>query len=41
MIQPMKNMPLYTCGENFSQTQGWMEGALETSSEVLKSINNV
>lgn len=41
MIQPIKNMPLYTCGENFSQTQGWIEGALETSSEVLKSINNV
>ena len=34
MIQPMK-CPMYICGENYSTTQGWMEGALETAEDVL------
>lgn len=38
MLQPYEKVPLYVCGESFSQTQGWMEGALETSDEVLKML---
>jgi monoamine oxidase len=37
MIEPFGN-GLFVCGENFSQTQGWMEGALETSIAVLQRI---
>jgi monoamine oxidase len=38
IIHPNKNVPLLICGENYSETQGWMEGALETSNEVIKII---
>ena len=38
IIQPNMSYPLYICGENFSMNQGWMEGALETSEEVIKRI---
>jgi len=38
IMQPINNVPMFICGENFSQTQGWMEGALETSSKVLKKL---
>ena len=37
MINPIKNM--YICGESFSTNQAWMEGALETATEVIKKIN--
>jgi monoamine oxidase len=30
--------PLYVCGEAFSQTQGWMEGAIETANLVISNI---
>jgi len=36
LLNPIKN--LYICGEAFSHTQCWVEGALETSSEVLDII---
>ena len=39
MRQPYENMPFYTCGENFSQTQGWIEGAIESSWNVIKFIS--
>lgn len=35
IICPNKNIPLFICGENYSETQGWMEGALETSNIVV------
>lgn len=38
MIRPITCMPLWVCGENFSESQGWMEGALETSWEVLHEL---
>ena len=38
ILQPNKNMPLYICGENYSESQGWMEGALETSFDIIKKI---
>ncbi|MEW6283674.1 MAG: NAD(P)/FAD-dependent oxidoreductase, partial [Candidatus Eremiobacterota bacterium] len=33
MIQPLESeeIPLYVCGEAFSQSQGWIQGALETA----------
>ena len=30
---------IYICGESFSQQQAWMEGALQTSKEVVELIN--
>lgn len=38
MLNPMEN--IYICGESFSQQQAWMEGALQTSKEVVELINN-
>lgn len=37
MLQPM-DCPLYVCGENYSTNQGWMEGALETSVQVVAKV---
>ena len=39
--QPYSNMPLYICGENFSQTQCWVEGAIESSSDVIKTLKRL
>jgi hypothetical protein len=36
LLNPMKNM--YICGEAFSHTQCWVEGALETASNVVDII---
>ena len=41
IIQPFKNESLYICGEAYSERQGWVEGSLETSEEVLKLINDI
>ena len=38
IMKPIHSIPLYICGENFSQSQGWMEGALETSWDVVRMI---
>jgi hypothetical protein len=35
IIKPINDINLYICGENYSETQGWIEGALETSEKVL------
>jgi hypothetical protein len=35
---PFRN--IYICGETFSRWQGWIEGALETASEVYQKITN-
>lgn len=37
MTQPFNNVPLYTCGEAYSDYQGWVEGALRSANLVLKS----
>tara|TARA_B100000795_G_C22776198_1_gene430138 strand:+ start:316 stop:1851 length:1536 start_codon:yes stop_codon:yes gene_type:complete len=41
ILQPFPKEKLYICGESYSQRQGWVEGALETSEEVIKLINNI
>lgn len=40
IIQLDKNIPLYIIGEAYSMNQGWMEGALETSSSLLHLLYN-
>jgi monoamine oxidase len=36
MIKPVPNIPVYVCGEAYSNGQGWVEGALETAELVLQ-----
>jgi monoamine oxidase len=36
MIRPVPNIPVYVCGEAYSNGQGWVEGALETAELVLQ-----
>jgi monoamine oxidase len=39
MIQPIPNMEMYVCGENYSENyQQWIEGALETSKKVQGNL---
>lgn len=38
MIQPIKNISLYICGDSYSLQQAWMEGALSTSNSVFQII---
>ena len=33
-------LPLYICGDSFSNRQEWMEGALESSNNIFKLIKN-
>jgi hypothetical protein len=40
ILQPFRNMKLFICGESYSTNQGWIEGALETSSIVVELIRN-
>lgn len=35
MIQPLDNWPVHVIGEAYSASQGWIEGALETSEALL------
>jgi monoamine oxidase len=37
MCQPIAGVPLYISGEAWSRQQGWVEGALETTDEVLQT----
>jgi hypothetical protein len=37
LLNPMKN--IYICGEAFSHKQAWIEGALQTASDVLNILN--
>ena len=39
IIKPHKSNNIYFCGENYSNQQGWMEGALFTSNIALSYIN--
>lgn len=38
MLTPVDGQPVYVCGEAFSTTQGWIEGALQTSEKVLQKL---
>lgn len=38
MMEPLKDVPCYICGEAYSTNQTWVEGALETAEEVLKKL---
>ncbi len=35
LIKPIEGVHLYTCGESFSDYQGWVEGALRSANLVL------
>lgn len=42
IMHPDKSMPLFVCGENYSQNNtAWIEGALDTSNYVLKQIKEI
>lgn len=42
MIQPFPEMPLFVCGENYSEHgQQWIEGALETSTTVVSRLRGL
>tara|TARA_Y100000591_G_scaffold314130_1_gene320361 strand:- start:1470 stop:2984 length:1515 start_codon:yes stop_codon:yes gene_type:complete len=38
IIKPLKKENIYIAGENYSNYQGWVEGALETSDNMLKVL---
>lgn len=38
ILHPNEKIPLFICGENYSESQGWIEGAIETSREILNLI---
>jgi monoamine oxidase len=37
MTKPVADVPVYVCGEAYSNGQGWVEGALETAELVLQT----
>lgn len=39
IVKPLDNCPLYICGEAYSNSQGWVEGALETADLVLEKFD--
>ena len=36
IIQPVAGVPVYICGEAYSDAQGWVEGALQTADMMLE-----
>ena len=38
VAQPLPDIPLYVCGEAYSWSQGWVEGALETAQGVVRRV---
>ena len=38
-IRPIPGMELFVCGEGFSRSQGWVEGALETADMVVAKLS--
>lgn len=38
MAQPLPGLPLYVVGEAYSTSQGWIEGALQSSERVLEKM---
>ena len=41
ILQPDQQVSFYICGENYSENQGWIEGALESSNQVIQSLQNI
>jgi hypothetical protein len=37
IIQPVADVPVYICGEAYSEDQGWVEGALQTAELMLQN----
>jgi monoamine oxidase len=37
IIKPVDDVPVYICGEAYSNGQGWVEGALETAELMLQT----
>lgn len=40
ITNPIEGMPLYICGEAYSDGQGWVEGALQTADIMLKKFES-
>ncbi|MBV9774374.1 MAG: FAD-dependent oxidoreductase [Gemmatimonadetes bacterium] len=38
IVQPREGVPVYVCGEAYSDAQGWVEGALQTADLVLAKL---
>jgi monoamine oxidase len=38
VAQPLPGVPLYVCGEAYSWSQGWVEGALETAEDIVRRL---
>ena len=39
IARPVPELPLFVCGESYSWSQGWVEGALETATHVVAICN--
>tara|TARA_Y100001958_G_C21241239_1_gene569057 strand:+ start:783 stop:2357 length:1575 start_codon:yes stop_codon:yes gene_type:complete len=40
LCKPFENKEIYLCNESFSKKQGWIEGCLEMSHDILRLMNN-
>jgi monoamine oxidase len=38
IVQPGSKLPMFICGEAYSDAQGWVEGALQTADLVLAKL---
>jgi monoamine oxidase len=38
IVQPLPDLDLFICGEAYSRSQGWVEGALESAQRVVDSL---
>lgn len=38
MVKPFEDLPIYTCGEAYSDFQGWVEGSLRSTNLVLEKL---
>jgi monoamine oxidase len=38
VLQPRPDLPVFICGEAYSTSQGWVEGALESATAVLRRL---
>jgi monoamine oxidase len=41
ILNPVKGVPVYICGEAYSDAQGWVEGALQTADMLLRNYFGV
>ena len=37
-VRPIPGLDLFVCGDTFSRSQGWVEGALETADMVVDEL---